>query len=68
MSLFQPNIGKTGRIIRGLVGLALLAIAIASYRVHWLAGLIFAMSSVFCLFQALRGWCAARACGVKTRW
>jgi len=22
----------------------------------------------FCLFEAARGWCMARACGVKTRW
>jgi hypothetical protein len=27
-----------------------------------------AAGGVFCLFEALRGWCAARACGLKTRW
>jgi hypothetical protein len=27
-----------------------------------------AAGGVFCLFEALRGWCVARACGLKTRW
>jgi hypothetical protein len=66
--LFQPNIGKTGRIIRGLIGLTLLGIAIAAWRVHWLACVGFAAGGALCLFEALRGRCVARACGVKTRW
>ena len=66
--LFQPNIGKTGRIIRGLIGLTLLGSAVAAWRFHWLAGVGLTAGAVFCLFEALRGWCVARACGVKTRW
>jgi hypothetical protein len=32
----------------------------------WLAVLL-AMAGVFGLFEALRGWCLMRACGVKTK-
>jgi hypothetical protein len=66
--LFQPNIGKTGRILRGLIGVALLGSAVAAWQVQWLAGVGLAAGGVFCLFEALRGWCAARACGLRTRW
>jgi len=65
---FQSNIGKTGRVIRALLGLMLLGAAVALHRVHGLTGVGLALAGVFCLFQALRGWCVARACGVKTRW
>jgi hypothetical protein len=66
--LFQPNIGKTGRLIRSLIGLILLGLAIAASRWHWLAGAGLVAGGAFCLFEAARGWCVARACGVKTRW
>lgn len=66
--LFQPNIGKTGRVFRALVKLMLLGVAVWIYRVHWLACVGFAMAGAFCVFEAMRGWCLARACGIKTRW
>jgi hypothetical protein len=66
--IFQPNIGKAGRIIRGIIGLLLIGAAIAAWTWHWLAGVGLAGGGVFCLFEAMRGWCVARACGVRTRW
>ncbi len=66
--LFQPNISKTGRLIRAVLGLMLLGAAVVLHRVHGLASVGFVVSGAFCLFEALRGWCVARACGVKTRW
>lgn len=65
---FQRNIDGTGRILRGVIGLVLLGGAVAVWTWHWLAGVGLAAGGVFCLFEAARGWCAARACGVKTRW
>ncbi len=63
-----PNMDRRGRLARGLMGLVLLAVAAFSIRESiWLAvGL--AAAGVFGLVEALRGWCLARACGIKTKW
>jgi hypothetical protein len=64
---FSPNIGSIGRLVRGLMGVALLVSAAFSYRTSsWLA-LLLAAAGAIGLFEAFRGWCAARACGIKTR-
>lgn len=50
--------------------MALMLFAVAAYGFTfsgWL-GLIFVALGVFASFEALRGWCAMRACGVKTRY
>jgi len=65
--LFPRNISSTGRLGRALGALVLLIGAgFGFFASVWLgAGL--AVSGVFVLFEALRGWCALRACGSKTR-
>ena len=65
--LFPRNISNTGRFVRALVALFLLIGAgFGFFTSVWLgAGL--AVSGVFVLFEALRGWCVLRACGFKTR-
>jgi len=64
---FAPNIDGKGRLVRGLMGLVLLAGAAFSFGDSaWLAALL-ATAGVFGLFEALRGWCLARACGIKTK-
>lgn len=65
---FQPNIGTTGRILRAVFGVMLLAAAAYSYPLHLAACAALAIGGVFCLIEAFRGWCVARACGLKTRW
>jgi hypothetical protein len=65
--LFSRNIGNTGRLVRGLVALALLVGAGFSFRVSAWLGAVLALLGVFVLFEALRGWCVMRACGIKTR-
>ena len=53
--------------MRGLGGVALLGGAVfCRTEWPWLAVML-AMAGVFCLFEAIRGWCVMRACGVKTR-
>ena len=65
--LFSSNITRTGRQVRGgIAGLLLLGAGFAFAFCVWL-GLALAVSGVFVLFEALRGWCALRACGIKTR-
>ena len=62
----RPNIGKSGRLARGGFGLIfLLTAAVLFPQSGWLAGL-FAIAGGFTIFEALRGWCAVRACGIKT--
>jgi hypothetical protein len=64
---FAPNIDRKGRLVRGLMGLALLAGAALSFGESvWLAAPL-AAAGVFGLFEAFRGWCLARACGIKTK-
>ena len=64
---FRPNIKRQGRIARGFIGsLCLIAgIIIVDYQL-WL-GLVFVVAGLFAIYEAVRGWCLARACGLKTK-
>ena len=64
---FSRNIDGKGRIVRGIWGLALGVGACFAFRVSILAGIVLVIGGVFALFEALRGWCLLRACGVKTK-
>lgn len=66
-SHLTPNIGTKGRVLRGAIALALLFGAAAAYRFSPWAALGLGISGGFVLFEASRGWCALRACGIKTR-
>lgn len=66
--VFRPNITRAGRIIRGIISLLLFAGAAFAYGTSaWLA-LLLAVGGLFVLFEAARGWCALRACGIRTRY
>ncbi len=65
--LFSRNISNAGRLVRGLGALALLLGAGIGFLVSIWLGVVLAVSGVFVLFEALRGWCVLRACGLKTR-
>ena len=64
---FQPNITTTGRVVRGAIAIALAAGAILANEVHWAVRGSLILAAAFVAFEALRGWCALRACGIKTR-
>lgn len=65
---FTPNISNTGRLIRGAMALAIfIGAAFAMNYSIWL-GIPLVLMGGFVLFEAVRGWCAARACGIKTRY
>jgi hypothetical protein len=67
MKCCSPNIGRAGRIVRGLLGsLLIIAGVVASRHSLWFCALLIGLG-VFGLFEAARGWCLARACGIKTR-
>ncbi len=64
---FSPNIGKPGRLLRGLTALLLLVGAGFGFRLSIWLGFGLGVSGGFVLFEALRGWCVLRACGIKTK-
>jgi len=64
---FQPNIGRHGRITRGVIGTLLLIAGIILVDVNLWLGLIFVVAGLFAIYEALSGWCLARACGIKTK-
>lgn len=64
---FARNISNTGRLVRGLAALALLLGAGLGFLVSVWLGAGLAVGGLFVLFEALRGWCVLRACGLKTR-
>jgi hypothetical protein len=66
LSGMKPNIDEKGRVARGgLAVIFLLAGACLIPEASMLAAL-FILIGLFCAFEAWIGWCAVRACGVKT--
>jgi Protein of unknown function (DUF2892) len=64
---FKPNIKRNGRIARGVIGsICLIAGIILVDFTLWL-GLVFVAAGLFAIYEALAGWCLARACGIKTK-
>ena len=64
---FAPNIGNQGRLLRGLGALGLFVGAWFAFGVSTWLGIVLLALGGFALFEALRGWCGLRACGIKTR-
>ena len=66
-TLFSRNIDNKGRLIRGLCATALLVGSGFGFAVSLWLGIALMASGVFVAFEALQGWCALRACGIKTK-
>ena len=65
--MFQRNISNTGRLVRGISALLLFAAAAYAFAISTWIGVLIGLFATFVLFEALRGWCALRACGIKTK-
>ena len=53
---------------RGVIGtVCLIAGIIVAGDVELWIGLIIVAAGLFAIFEAIRGWCFARACGIKTK-
>jgi len=64
---FSRNITSAGRWMRAVLGLVLLIGGIIAVRqIAWL-GVVLLASAGLVLFEAARGWCFLRACGIKTK-
>jgi uncharacterized membrane protein HdeD (DUF308 family) len=62
---WQCNIGKRGRILRGVLGLIALAagvwLLVREEHEFWAMGLC--VLGAFAIFEGIKGWCAIRALG-----
>jgi len=65
--IFPPNIDKKGRLVRGCLALALFLGAGFGFAKSVGIGMALMAAGGFVLFESLRGWCALRACGIKTK-
>jgi hypothetical protein len=66
-NFFKPNIDSRGRLFRGGIAVLLFSAGgVLAFYIWWL-GLIFIGIGIFTLIEAMRGWCLARACGIKTK-
>jgi len=68
MKLFARNIDRRGRIVRAIWGVALVGAGLLLWRSRGWICFVLLVAGGFALFEAARGWCIARACGIKTRW
>jgi len=65
--MLKKNITTTGRIVRLILGVILLG---AVWLIHSRYGYLsfgITLAGLFCVFQAVMGWCVARACGINTK-
>jgi uncharacterized membrane protein HdeD (DUF308 family) len=68
------NISNTGRWVRGISGVVLLAIGVllvfATWPkplwLRWIIAILLALLGAFQIFEARKGWCVLRACRIKT--
>ena len=66
-NFFTRNIDRRGRIVRAVWGAALITVGVLIFKHHpWVCiGLV--ACGVFAVYEAVRGWCLMRACGIKTK-
>ncbi len=64
---FSRNLEFRGRLVRGVLGgLCLIAgIIVADFNL-WVC-LLLVVFGLFAIFEAVRGWCLVRACGIRTK-
>jgi len=65
--VFTPNIDIRGRVARAVWGLLLIGGGIFELSRSRLACGLLIAAGVFAFFEAGRGWCVLRACGIKTK-
>jgi hypothetical protein len=64
---FKRNISFQGRMARGITGSILLIGGIIAADYTLWAAIPLVVIGLFCIFEAVRGWCFLRACGIKTK-
>ena len=64
---FVPNLDRRGRVVRAIFGAGCIAGGVVLAQYSWWACAVLAVAGVFAFYEAARGWCIVRACGIKTR-
>jgi hypothetical protein len=67
MKYFQPNLESKRRRDRALCGILIHAAAALAWQFSMQACDILLASAGFVYFEAARGWCVLRACGIRTK-
>jgi hypothetical protein len=62
----KPNIDAKGRAARGGLAMIFLLAGLLLVNTAPVLGWVFIVVGMFCAFESWIGWCAVRACGVKT--
>jgi len=62
-----PNLESKGRVIRASLGLALILAGISLHEDGWWFCVFLVGCGGFTIYEAARGWCVLRACGIKTK-
>jgi hypothetical protein len=62
-----PNLDSKGRKVRAILGSSTVLAGVAVGFWDWRAGMVLGIGGGFMLFEASRGWCVVRACGIKTK-
>ena len=65
--LFAPNLQSEGRRARGALAFMFGAVALAVVPFSRRLGILLFLAAIFSVFEAVRGWCVLRACGIRTQ-
>jgi len=64
---FAPNLKVEGRVVRGITAFIFSIGAVITLRLSRRLSLLLFLSALFTLYEASRGWCVVRACGIRTK-
>jgi hypothetical protein len=62
-----PNLQSEGRSARKVTAFVFLVAAVVSVSFSRRVSLLLLLAALFTFFEAMRGWCVLRACGIKTK-
>jgi hypothetical protein len=65
--LFAPNLQSEGRRARGALAFMFGALALGVIPFSRRLSMLLFFAAIFTAFEAVRGWCAFRACGIRTQ-
>ena len=68
MPFLRKNIDTKGRLLRAAGAFLFAVAAVIMWKNSHAGSIALGGAAVFMAFEAAQGWCAARACGIKTKY